>query len=122
MGLEAVDPLCSSLSLPKEMQVFSMLLTEDKENATVSLILMQYIIPRYIHSTITSKGQVTIPAEVRRVLGVGINDKVAFQITSKGDVLLTVPRYRTLAELKGSENLPNKISNTSLQRRGQRLP
>lgn len=31
-------------------------------------------------STVTSKGQVTIPAEIRRLLGVGRGDKVAFII------------------------------------------
>ncbi len=54
----------------------------------------------YIPSTVSSKGQVTIPANVRRYLGIDSNDKIAFEITPKGDVLLT--RYPTLTELKGS--------------------
>lgn len=33
-----------------------------------------------IHSTITSKGQVTIPADIRRLLRVGPHDKVAFLV------------------------------------------
>jgi len=60
---------------------------------------MQHLPNRQIPSTITGKGQVTIPAEVRRLLGVGTNDKVTFQITDKGDVLLTVPLYRSVADL-----------------------
>src|SRR5947208_16995047 len=79
-----------------------MLLTESKEHATVALIPMQNLTPRQLPSTITSKGQVTIPAEVRRLLGVGTSDKVAFQITCEGDVFLTVPQYRSLAELAGA--------------------
>ena len=35
---------------------------------------------RTVVSTITTKGQVTIPAEVRRHLGVGQHDRVAFVI------------------------------------------
>lgn len=33
-----------------------------------------------LHSTITSKGQVTIPADIRRLLRVGRHDKVAFLV------------------------------------------
>jgi len=63
----------------------------------------------YIPSTVSSKGQVTLPAEVRRYLGVDRNDKIAFSITPKGDVLLT--RFPTLAELKGSlGTLPKNLS------------
>lgn len=55
-----------------------------------------------IISTITSKGQVTIPAEVRRYLGVATNDKIAFVIDDQGTVRLRVPRYPTIASLKGA--------------------
>lgn len=55
-----------------------------------------------IISTITSKGQVTIPAEVRRYLGVATNDKIAFVIDDQGTVRLKVPRYPTVASLKGA--------------------
>jgi AbrB family looped-hinge helix DNA binding protein len=37
-----------------------------------------------IVSTITSKGQVTIPAEVRRHLGVSQGDKLSFVIGDEG--------------------------------------
>ncbi len=37
-----------------------------------------------IISSITSKGQVTIPLEVRRRLGVGTPDKVAFVLEDEG--------------------------------------
>jgi AbrB family looped-hinge helix DNA binding protein len=55
-----------------------------------------------IVSTITSKGQVTIPVEVRRYLGVGTNDKVAFVIGDEGEVQLKAPRYSTIASLRGA--------------------
>jgi AbrB family looped-hinge helix DNA binding protein len=37
-----------------------------------------------IVSTVTSKGQVTIPAEVRRHLGVAQGDKLSFVISDGG--------------------------------------
>ena len=55
-----------------------------------------------IISTITSKGQITLPAEIRRHLGVGLNDKVAFIIDAEGTVHLEVPRFRTVASLRGA--------------------
>ena len=55
-----------------------------------------------IVSTITSKGQVTIPAEIRNYLGLKTNDKVAFVIDSDGVVRLQVPRYPDIASLRGA--------------------
>lgn len=55
-----------------------------------------------IISTITSKGQVTIPTEIRKYLGVATNDKIAFVIDDQGTVRLKVPRYPTIASLKGA--------------------
>lgn len=55
-----------------------------------------------IVSTITSKGQVTIPAEVRRHLGIGQGDKLAFVIDERGTIALKVPRYSDVASLAGA--------------------
>jgi AbrB family looped-hinge helix DNA binding protein len=56
-----------------------------------------------IRSTITKKGQVTIPAEVRRHLGVGAPDKVTFVIDEEdGSVRLRAPRYPDLRALRGA--------------------
>jgi AbrB family looped-hinge helix DNA binding protein len=54
-----------------------------------------------IISTITSKGQVTIPAAVRRRLGVGEHDKIVFVIDDDGGVRLSVPEYPTIESLRG---------------------
>ena len=51
-------------------------------------------------STISSKGQVTIPAEVRRHLGVATSDKVAFAILDSGKVELR-PAQHSVAGLRG---------------------
>ncbi len=53
-------------------------------------------------STITSKGQVTIPAEVRRHLGVHTHDKITFVIETEGTVRLVAPRYADVASLRGA--------------------
>jgi len=55
-----------------------------------------------IISTITSKGQVTIPAEVRAYLGLKTHDKIAFVLDEQGGVQLRVPHYPTLASLRGA--------------------
>jgi AbrB family looped-hinge helix DNA binding protein len=53
-------------------------------------------------ATITSKGQVTIPAEVRRYLGVTTSDRIAFVVGPKGGVIIKVPRYRDVNSLAGA--------------------
>lgn len=53
-----------------------------------------------IISTVTRKGQVTIPVEVRRVLGVDAPDKIAFIVD--GDAVHLRPVERTFEQLYGS--------------------
>jgi antitoxin PrlF len=59
-------------------------------------------------STINSKGQVTIPADVRRQLGVGSADKVAFLLTEAGTVDLRPVRFTLEAVLRALPGLPNE--------------
>ena len=42
-------------------------------------------------STVNSKGQVTIPDEIRKYLGMTTNDKIGFVIDDEGVVRLRVP-------------------------------
>jgi antitoxin PrlF len=53
-------------------------------------------------ATITSKGQVTIPAGVRKRLGLKTHDKIAFVVGKQGEVQLQVPKYPTLSSLRGA--------------------
>jgi antitoxin PrlF len=46
-----------------------------------------------IHAKISSKNQITLPAEVRRRLGIGPADKVAFVFGEGNTVELRTPRY-----------------------------
>src|SRR5438034_6877506 len=60
------------------------------------------VLPREVYSTVTSKGQVTIPVEVRKHLGVGTNKRIAFVIKADGGVEVKAPKYPTLASLRGA--------------------
>jgi antitoxin PrlF len=63
-----------------------------------------------IVSTVTSKGQVTIPAAVRRHLGIGTKDKIAFVLEDNGEVRLSLPRYPSIQSLRGiAGSLPRPI-------------
>ncbi len=70
-----------------------------------------------IVSTVTSKGQVTIPAEVREYLGIKTNDKIVFVIDQEGIVRLRVPRYPNIASLRGAAGrLQKPVSWQQMQR------
>lgn len=57
-----------------------------------------------VMTTITTKGQVTIPEAVRRALGVSIGDKVSFTDVSADtkEVTMKIVSSRSLEELYGS--------------------
>jgi bifunctional DNA-binding transcriptional regulator/antitoxin component of YhaV-PrlF toxin-antitoxin module len=57
---------------------------------------------REVLATITSKGQVTIPVEVRRMLKLTAPGKVAFLLDDEsGEVNLEAPEYPTVESLRG---------------------
>jgi AbrB family looped-hinge helix DNA binding protein len=51
-------------------------------------------------STITSKGQVTIPADIRKALGLTAGERVVFTQLEDGTTVMRVKR-RSILELKG---------------------
>jgi antitoxin PrlF len=57
---------------------------------------------REVTSTVSSKGQVTVPAEVRKHLGIKEGDKLSFVIEEQGKVRVETPRYRDVASLRGA--------------------
>lgn len=62
-------------------------------------------------ATLTSKGQVTIPAEVRRHLGLKKGARIMFVIEPEGGVRLSVPAYPTIDSLRGiAGTLPRTMS------------
>jgi antitoxin PrlF len=52
-------------------------------------------------STLTSKGQITIPREVRDRLGLREGDRVVFQFDEHGNLLLRQETHRPLGRLPG---------------------
>ena len=52
-------------------------------------------------STVTSKGQVTIPADVRHRLGIDAGDRLVFEIEGE-DIRIRVVSSRSLEELFGA--------------------
>ena len=60
-------------------------------------------------TTMTVKGQVTIPREIRERLGLQSGDKVAWSLLSDGTVVVR-PKTRRLADLVGSLTRPGQPS------------
>jgi antitoxin PrlF len=58
-------------------------------------------------TTMTTKGQVTVPREIRDRLGLKSGDKMAFTMLSDGTVVMR-PKTRHLAELAGSLTRPGQ--------------
>lgn len=52
--------------------------------------------------TVTSKGQVTIPASLRRHLNIRKNQKIALVLEADGSVRLRLPSYTNVASLRGA--------------------
>ncbi len=59
-------------------------------------------------ATVTSKGQITIPAEVRQALQVGAGDRVEFVQVEPGQFLV-VAANRSVKELKGMFGKASKV-------------
>ncbi len=69
-----------------------------------------------IIASITARGRVTIPIEVRKHLGITTNDKIAFVIGDDGTVRLRVIRYPTVASLQeAAGNLKQPLSWQEMQ-------
>ncbi len=58
-------------------------------------------------TTMSSKGQVTIPREVRERLGLQAGDKIAWSLLSNGTVVVR-PKTRRLADLMGMLTQPGQ--------------
>ena len=58
-------------------------------------------------ATITTKGQITIPADVRSALAVGAGDRVEFVLIEPGQFLF-MAMNRSVTELKGMFGKPTK--------------
>jgi len=64
---------------------------------------------KQVIATVTSKGQITVPAEVRETLGLEAGAKLIFAIDDEGNIFLRKPRFpdvRSLAGAAGSLKQP----------------
>lgn len=69
---------------------------------------------KQLTATTTQRNQVTIPAEVRRTLGIKPRDKVAFTINDRGEVQISVAftletAYGSVKATSGDRNLDDII-------------
>jgi AbrB family looped-hinge helix DNA binding protein len=53
-------------------------------------------------ATVSSKGQVVIPVEVRKYLGIEQGDKIIFVLSEEGQVEVKNVKYPTVASLRGA--------------------
>jgi antitoxin PrlF len=71
-------------------------------------------------TTVTSKGQATIPLEVRQHLGLEPGDKVDFVIEDDGAVRVRPVRYPTIASIRGfAGSLKRPLSKAEMLRIGR---
>ena len=73
-------------------------------------------------ATITSKGQITVPREVRRVLGVRSGDKLLFESDGKGVRIRPVRSKSAFSKYRGIGNaeIPSGRANITKWLRGFR--
>jgi len=75
-------------------------------------------------TTLTSKGQVTVPKSVRDFLGIGPGSKVSFELTPVGDVVLRpmaakAGRRSRFAKLRGSATVKMRTDEIMALTRGE---
>jgi antitoxin PrlF len=61
-----------------------------------------------ITATITSKGQITIPAEIRIALKLGAGDRIAFEVAPAGGFIFKPAQKVPVTALKGMFGKPAK--------------
>lgn len=61
------------------------------------------------HSTVTQKGQVTIPVRIRKKLGIRSKTKVTFEMDNDGNIRLEKP-LKSVREVFEESKPKNKIS------------
>ncbi|TXT37866.1 MAG: hypothetical protein FD135_3285 [Comamonadaceae bacterium] len=59
-------------------------------------------------STLTSKSQITLPNELRKLLELKPGDKIAFSPTQEGQIVVTKANKASFATLRGLLPQPNK--------------
>ena len=68
----------------------------------------------YVHGKITAKNQTTVPAEVRKALGVGPGDRLRYSVDADGSVRLEKDAS-SLGDLRGIVTLDRPVSDAQLE-------
>lgn len=63
---------------------------------------------------VTSKGQITLPADLRAELGINPGDRVEFERNANGRIEV-VPKRKTLADLRGILKTDIRLSDDELR-------
>lgn len=79
-----------------------------KDFVTIALPMKQRAFSNPLVTTLSSKGQVTIPVKIRKHLGIAPKDKVVFAIESGGNVKVTQAKYPDIKSIKGAAGSLNK--------------
>ena len=58
-------------------------------------------------AAVTSKGQITIPADIRKAMGIKSKDRVVFTVLPDGTTVMRA-KTKSIAELKGVLKNPGK--------------
>ena len=66
-------------------------------------------------AAVTSKGQITIPSDIRKALGLAEKDRVVFTVMPDGTTVMRA-KSRSLATLKGSLDCGGKRVSVSAMR------
>jgi antitoxin PrlF len=79
-----------------------------------------------ISATITAKGQITIPAEIREALKLDAGDRIVFEETAPGSYTFKPAQKVKVTALKGMFGKPNRTvsiegMNAVIRSRGARL-
>lgn len=64
--------------------------------------MLQNISSKQSVAVISSKGQITLPVSIRKHMGVGTSDKVAFETLANGTALVTQVKYPDIKSLRGA--------------------
>jgi AbrB family looped-hinge helix DNA binding protein len=67
------------------------------------------------YSTLTRKGQVTIPKPLRDRLGLQLGDRISFQL--RGEEIVLKPVHRTILDVEGSVQPKNRPEDFAAVRR-----
>lgn len=71
-------------------------------------------------SRITGKGQMQLPAKIRRIIGAEIGDELIFKQKNNGEIILELVKKQSLSELAGILPAKKKFADIETEERRTR--